>query len=93
MNHIFEASGLNRNKIEKALNVDIDYEIPYSYDTLLKAINVGSPILTIKPNDPLSSLFEDMAYQSSKDKHRKTQPPYPTETWKRVNKRMLRSAK
>ena len=93
MNHIFEASGLNRTKIEKALNVDIDYEIPYSSDTLLKAINVGSPILSIKPNDPLSILFEDMAYQSSKDKHRKAQPPYPTETWKRVNKRMLRSAK
>ena len=93
MNHIFEAPGLNRSKIEKALNVDIDYVIPYCSDALLKAINVGSPILTIKPNDPISSLFEDLAYLASKEKHKKAQPPYPTEMWKRVNKRMLRSAK
>jgi hypothetical protein len=55
---------------------------------LVSAINLGKPPVIAEPNQPLSNLFEDMAFILSKESHRKQRPAAPTQSWQRVVHRL-----
>ena len=80
-------SSLSREKIETALGMPAIVTIPYVQDIFVDAINLGQPPVLNKPNEAVSALLEDFALFMSKDKHKKTKPETPTETWKRAYKR------
>jgi pilus assembly protein CpaE len=92
LNHLFEHGGLEQAKIERALNRAIDLVLPFDSANLVKAINLGKPSLQDNPNLPISILFENIAFQCSKESHMNYTPSKPSETWKRVNKRLKRAS-
>lgn len=87
LNSIFPRHGLPREKIEDALGMAITMGIPYTADKLVQAINFGRPLVLSEPTHPVSALIEDYAFFLSKENRKKTRPPSPSETWKRVYKR------
>lgn len=90
MNWTFQKGGLSKKEIETALNRQIDFVLPFAPDTLVSAINLGKPPVIAEINQPLSNLFEDMAFVLSKENHRKQRPTTPTQTWQRVVRRFQR---
>jgi len=91
MNNIFPHQGLPRERIEQALNKQVTITLPYTPDLLVQAINLGKPILTHAPEEPLSILLEDFAFFLSLDHHKKNRPEKPSQAWKRVYERFLLS--
>jgi len=87
LNAIFPNSNLSKEKLEAAFGMPAFATIPYTRDVFVEAINLGQPVVSDKPNLPISNLFEDFAFQVSKDVHRKAKPENPTEAWQRVYKR------
>lgn len=87
LNATFPKHGLSKEKIEQALSTSISATIPYLQDYFVEAINYGRPLLVAKPDEPITGMFEDMAFMLSKDIHKKTKPDTPTETWQRVYRR------
>ncbi len=88
LNWVFERQGLSKADIEAGLNYAIDTTIPFSSDKFVRAINFGSPPVLEAPESPLGVIFEDLAFQVSKDDHKKQRPEPPTDAWKRLAKRM-----
>ena len=87
LNWTFQSRGLPRKDIEAALRHRIDVVIPFASEHMVDAINTGAPVVTRSPEDPLTILFEDLAFVLSKDEHKAYQPATPTDVWKRVNRR------
>jgi pilus assembly protein CpaE len=87
LNSTFPRGGLQREKIEAALNKPVSVGVPYTPDKFVEAINLGKPLLAAQPNEPISALIEDFAFYLSKEQHKKTRPITPSTAWKRVYKR------
>jgi pilus assembly protein CpaE len=84
LNAIFPSSNLSKDKLEAALGMSAFVTIPYTRDVFVEAINLGQPVVTHRPNLPISNLLEDFAFHVSKDAHKKARPQNPTEAWSRV---------
>jgi hypothetical protein len=48
--------------------------LPFAPDKFVGAINRGRPLLHAQPEDPLSGIIEDFAFQLDKDRHRAVPP-------------------
>ena len=93
LNNTFPRYGLAREKIEQALNMKITLSLPYTPDALIKAINLGQPILADDTDEPISKQIEDFAFYVSSDAHKKIRPEKPTQAWKRVFERYTQARK
>ncbi|MGZ9221914.1 MAG: hypothetical protein ACXW4Q_07375, partial [Anaerolineales bacterium] len=69
---------------EAALGMTAFVAIPYTRDVFVEAINLGQPVVSHRPNLPISNLLEDFAFNVSKDTHKKAKPENPTDAWSRV---------
>jgi pilus assembly protein CpaE len=88
VNRIYEKFPIKIKQIERVLVKRIDITIPYEPDNFLNAINLGSPVLERNPKAESSEIFENLAYQLSKEEHINIPQPTPTATWKKVSKRL-----
>jgi pilus assembly protein CpaE len=88
LNQLFPQSDLNQSRIEKTLNIPVEVSLPFTPQDFIKAINIGVPLLHLKPGGKASALLEDLAFTLSKDEHQEKPPVTPGETWQRVNKRL-----
>jgi pilus assembly protein CpaE len=84
LNWTFKNRGLPQKNIESVLKHNFDLIIPFASEPLVRAINVGIPVVFEEPTSPLGALFEDLAFALSKDEHQKQTPTSPTEAWHRV---------
>jgi pilus assembly protein CpaE len=90
LNWTFESGGLPRKDIENVLGQRIDSIIPYASEQFIRGVNYGIPPVFEYPESPLGALFEDLAMMFSKEDFQTSEPVNPTESWKRVQKRMER---
>ncbi len=88
LNNVFENGGLNRKKIEEALRMPISLVVPYASADFVRAVNVGKPLLYGSSNVALTGLFENLAFNLSKDEHKNIPPAHPTVAWRNVYKRL-----
>ena len=88
LNSNSSVAGIRQSQIEKVLDHPVDYVIPYEPDAVLRAVNFGEPFLLESSDLPISVILEDMAYHLSHDSHKNLPPAAPTDTWKRVTKRL-----
>ncbi len=88
LNWTFEQFGLAKKDIESGLGQNIEVVIPNAPEQFVRAINLGNPPVLKEPDSQLSALFDDLAFLVSKDKHKKRRPQNPTDSWKRLAKRM-----
>jgi len=93
LNWTFERGGLPAKDIQKALRLPLALVLPFAPDKFVGAINRGRPLLHAQPEDPLSGILEDFAFQLSKDRHRSVPPAVPSPAWQRLSKRMAAKAK
>jgi pilus assembly protein CpaE len=93
LNWTFERGGLPAKDIQKALRLPISLVLPFAPDKFVGAINRGRPLLHAQPDDPLSGIIEDFAFQLSKDRHKSVPPAVPTPAWQRLSKRMAARSK
>ena len=63
--------------------------IPYVIDKFVRAINYGNPFILGYPEDIITKLFKDLAFQLSQKEHKKKKPSAPSETWQGVYKRYI----
>lgn len=61
VNEIFPKSSLNAAKIAEGLKKEVFAEIPLDSVNMVRAINQGSPYMTIAPRTPTSQAFTKMA--------------------------------
>lgn len=92
LNWTFQSRGLPRKDIESALRHPVDAVIPFASEHLVDAINTGSPVVAKAGEEPLTILFEDLAFALSKDEHKAYQPTTPTNVWHRVRRRHQKRA-
>lgn len=93
LNWTFPKHGLARKNIEKVLKQPIELIIPYAPDELIRAVNWGIPVVSEQPDNPLSALIEDYAFELSKEEHKNHPPALQNEALQRVFKRkQLRQA-
>ena len=88
LNWTFEQGGLAIKKIEAALRHPISLVIPFAPTRFVTSINRGVPFVHSQPEDPISSLLEDFAFQQSKETDRSIPPASPSQAWHRVNGRL-----
>jgi Flp pilus assembly CpaE family ATPase len=88
LNNTFSAVGLKQSQIEKALKRSVDYVLPYSEEGLVRAINLGKPFVSANPEEPISTIIEDTAYEISKEVLKNIPPAAPTAAWRRINSRL-----
>ena len=81
-------AGIRQSQIEKVLDHPVEFAIPYEPDAVIHAVNFGEPFLLENSDLAISSILEDLAYRLSNDVHKNLPPAAPTETWKRVTKRL-----
>jgi pilus assembly protein CpaE len=81
-------AGIRQAQIEKVLDHPVDFVISYEPDAVIRAVNFGEPFLLEDSDLPISVILEDMAYHLSHDSHKNLPPAAPTNTWKRVTKRV-----
>lgn len=87
LNATFPRHGLSKEKIESAISFPVTLTIPYTPDLFVEAINYGQPLVSSKPDEPVSGLLEDLAFFLSREAQKKSKPENPTEAWNRVYKR------
>jgi pilus assembly protein CpaE len=93
LNATFPRSGLAKEKIETALKIPVTVTIPYTQELFVEAINLGRPLISEKPDEPVSGLLEDLAFHLSKEADKKSKPENPSPVWKRVYKRYTKKRK
>jgi pilus assembly protein CpaE len=87
LNATFPRLGLQHEKIAAALGLPVSMIIPYAPDLFVEAINAGRPFMFARPDEHISTLIEDYAFNISKPAQKKTRPAAPTEGWQRVYRR------
>jgi pilus assembly protein CpaE len=93
LNWTFPKLGLARKTIEKVLPQPIEIVIPYATEEMIRAINWGNPVMIEQPDNPMSALLEDYAFELSQTEHKTKLPPVLSEALQRVFKRkQLRQA-
>jgi len=93
LNATFPRSGLPKEKIEAALKIPVTVTIPYTPELFVEAINLGRPLISAKPEEPVSGLLEDLAFHLSKEADKKSKPENPSPVWKRVYQRYTKKRK
>lgn len=88
MNWTFAQQGFARQEIEQVLGLPVSTVIPFAPLMFVGAINRGTPPLIAKPEESVSVVLEDLAYQISGDNYRAAPPPEPKPAWKRVQRRL-----
>jgi pilus assembly protein CpaE len=88
LNWTFERGGLPTKDIQKALRLPLALVLPFAPDKFVGAINRGRPLLHAQPEDPVSGILEDFAFQLSKERHKSVPPAVPSPAWQRLSKRM-----
>ncbi len=87
LNQILPTGAIKQQQIEKVLKLPIQYSIPHAPGEFVRSINYGRPILTESPDSPVTTLFEDIAYETSNETLKNIPPAAPSPTWKRVSSR------
>ncbi|MDR3572762.1 MAG: response regulator [Anaerolineaceae bacterium] len=87
LNQTLPTGAIKQQQIEKVLKVPVRYSIPHAPSEFIRAINFGKPILTASPDAAVTTLFEDIAYETSKETLKNIPPAAPSPTWKRVSSR------
>lgn len=88
LNWTFGQYGLTEKDIENGLGQNIEVVIPHEPEQFVRAINLGTPPVLKATDSQLCALFDDLAFLVSKDKHKKRRPQNPTDSWKRLARRM-----
>ncbi len=88
LNWTFQRRGLAHKQIEQALKTKISLIIPHAPDLFIGAINMGRSIIPHQSEHPIGVLFENTAYQLSRETHKSIPPLKPSETWQRVTRRL-----
>lgn len=86
LNWNFSIRGLARKEIEKALKKNFSVVIPNMSEALVKAINLGKPVV-LDEGVPEAAVFEDLAYFWSKEEYKKNVPAHPSAALLRVLER------
>jgi pilus assembly protein CpaE len=87
LNWTFERRGLARKDIENVLRKPIELIIPYAAEAFVSAINTGVPPVIGAPDSPLCALFEDIAFQFSREDDKKVIPSTPSASYLRLQER------
>jgi len=88
LNQSISHSSLTGIQIEEALRHPIELVIPHAPKMFVTAINSGVPWIHSQPDNQVSKLVEEFAFQLSKEIHQLIPPPSPSAAWHRVNKRL-----
>ena len=88
LNQSISHSSLTGLQIEEALRHPIELVIPHAPKMFVTAINSGVPWIESQPDNQVSKLVEEFAFQLSKEIHQLIPPPAPSPAWNRVNKRL-----
>jgi pilus assembly protein CpaE len=88
LNQTSNNSGIKQAKLEKALERQFDFVIPYEPTEVMRALNFGIPFITENTDLPISIQLENMAYTLSHEFFKNLPPAVPTPTWKRVTERL-----
>lgn len=84
---------IEKKQLEKALNRQFDFDIPYEPVEVLRSINLGAPFLISRPDISISKKIEDMAYSLSNEFLKLIPPTTPTKTWKKITSRIPSATK
>ena len=87
INQIFSAAGIKQKQIEKVLNIPVKYVLPHVPVEFVRALNYGKPVVLGTPESVVTTIFEDIAYSTSKENLKTIPPASPTASWKRVVQR------
>ncbi len=74
LNWTFERRGVPRKDIERALKRNIRMVLPFVRDDLVRALTLGKPPVLYDAENPITALFEDIAFYLSKDEHKHNPP-------------------
>ena len=88
LNNNFSSAGIDREKIQKAIGRQFNFELPYDATEVLRAVNLGSPFVLSNPDLMISRNIEDMAYSLSSEILKNIPPAAPSKAWKRVTSRL-----
>lgn len=87
LNWTFPRYGLKSADIERALDRKFDLVITYAPDELIKAVNMGQPVVLSSAADPVAVLLEDYAFRLSRPEDLAGRPEAPSEVYQRVARR------
>jgi pilus assembly protein CpaE len=87
LNYTFERGALARKDIETALRRPIDIVLPYAGETMVRAVNLGTPPIYEQPSRGIGAFFEDWAFFMVPEEQRQQRPEHPCEGWQRVAQR------
>lgn len=87
LNWTFERKGLARKDIERVLKRPVQWIIPFAAETIVSAINLGTPPVLSVPTSPMGMLFEDFAYAVSTTEDQEKREKQPGEALARVRER------
>jgi len=87
LNWTFERKGLARKDIERVLKRPVQWIIPFAAETIVSAINLGTPPVLSAPTSPMGMLFEDFAYAVSTTEDQEKREKQPGEALARVRER------
>jgi pilus assembly protein CpaE len=93
INTTFPQQGIKQAHIEKVLKRPVKYVLPYIANEFIRAINFGEPLVSTLPDSPASEVFEDLAFDLSKDYLKNLPPASATNAWKRINSRNQKTKK
>jgi len=94
MNWIFERKGLAKTDIENVIKKPIGFMIPFASEPIITSINLGNPPVLETEISPLGALYEDIAFNFSKEADKTKKPDEPTFAWQRlVERRRKREGK
>lgn len=87
LNWTFPKQGLAQADIERALKHKVDLVLPNDLQDLVKAINVGQPLVLSSPTHPLTLMLEDYAFRISRPEDLIGKPEQESPTYHRVSRR------
>lgn len=87
LNWTFPRQGLPQADIERFLKCKFDLIIPYNLEDLIKAVNLGEPIVLHPTVSPLAAMFEDYAFRLSRPEDLASQPAKESPSYRRVTRR------
>jgi pilus assembly protein CpaE len=87
LNQILPIGAIKQPQIEKVLKMPIRYSIAHAPSEFVRAINFGKPVVTASPDAEVTTMFEDIAFETSKEFLKDIPPAAPSSTWKRVSSR------
>lgn len=93
INNIFPQQGISQANIEKVLKKQVKYVIPYIANEFIRSINFGEPLVSNLPDSPATEVFEDLAFDLSKDYLKNLPPASATNAWKRITSRNQKNKK